>query len=169
MAAARDVLKNLNLFVDGRGYAGQLQEFNPPKLTLQTEDARLGGMDTPVELTMGMEKLEADFSLIGYDRNVLGHFGVREGAQVPFVVREGLESRDGTVTPVKHTMRAKIKELDSGTHKPGEVAPLKAMLALSYYKLEHGGVVIHEIDPENMVRTINGVDALADMRGALGI
>ena len=31
--AARDVLKNINLFVDGRGYAGQLQDYTPPVLT----------------------------------------------------------------------------------------------------------------------------------------
>lgn len=167
--AARDVLKNLNLFVDGKGYAGQLQEFTPPKLTLQTEDARLGGMDMAVELTMGMEKLEADFTLISYDRDVLALFGVAEGSTVPLVVREALESFDGTVTPVVHTMRGKIKELDPGTHKPGEVAPLKASLALTYYKQAHGGTTVHEIDPVNMVRVINGVDALAAQRGALGI
>ena len=66
-------------------------------------------------------------------------------------------------------MRGKIKELDSGTHKPGEAAPLKVSVALTYYKQTHGGTVIHEIDVENMVRTINGVDALASMRKALGL
>jgi len=167
--AARDVLKNLNLFVDGKGYAGQLQEFTPPKLTLKTEDFRGGGMDLPVELTMGMEKLEADFTLISYDRDVLSLFGVAEGATVPLVVREALESFDGPTTAVTHTMRGKIKELDPGTHKPGEVAPLKGTVALTYYKQTHGGIVVHEIDPENMVRIVNGVDALAAQRKALGI
>ncbi len=28
--AARDVRKNFNLFVDGKGYAGQVEEFTPP-------------------------------------------------------------------------------------------------------------------------------------------
>ena len=28
--SARDVRKNLNAFVDGRGYAGQLSSFTPP-------------------------------------------------------------------------------------------------------------------------------------------
>ncbi|AMW35750.1 hypothetical protein HEQ62_10815 [Haematospirillum jordaniae] len=40
--AARDVLKNINLFVDGRGYAGQLSEYSPPSLALVTEDFRAG-------------------------------------------------------------------------------------------------------------------------------
>ena len=42
------VLKNMNLFVDGRGYAGRVDEIELPKLTLKTEEHRAGGMDVPV-------------------------------------------------------------------------------------------------------------------------
>lgn len=167
--AARDVRKNLNLFVDGRGYAGQVEEFNAPKLALVTEEFRAGGMDAPVEITMGIEKLEADFSLISYDRAVLRTWGVAEGASVPFVAREALESFDGTITAVIHTMRGKIKEIDPGTSKAGDKPMLKISLALTYYKLQHGGETVIEIDVENMVRAINGVDALASQRAALGL
>jgi P2 family phage contractile tail tube protein len=167
--AARDVLKNINLFVDGRGYAGQVEELTPPKLTLKTEEFRAGGMDAPLELTMGMEKLEADFTLISYDRDVLAQFGVAEGFNVPFVMRGALESLDGTVRPVVITLRGKIKELDSGTFKPGEKPSLKVTMALGYYRMEHGSTTVHEIDVENMVRVVNGVDALAQTRAALGL
>lgn len=167
--AARDIRKNFNLFVDGRGYAGQVDEFNAPKLTLQTEEFRAGGMDVPVDVTMGMEKMTCDFSLKAYDRDVLALFGVVEGASVPLVGREALESFDGTVTQVVHTMRGKITELDPGTSKPGEIPLLKATLSLTYYKMQHGDRVVHEIDAENMIRIINGSDALAGIRGALGI
>ena len=66
--AARDVRKNINLFVDGRGYAGQLQEFNPPVLTQKTEEFRGGGMVGPVAIPMGLEALMASATLIAYDR-----------------------------------------------------------------------------------------------------
>jgi P2 family phage contractile tail tube protein len=167
--AARDVRKNLNLFVDGRGFAGQIDEFNAPKLTLQTEEFRAGGMDVPIDVTMGMEKLTTDFALKAYDRNVLALFGVAEGNLVPFVAREALESFDGTVTAVVHTMRGKITEIDPGTSKPGELPVLKVSMSLTYYKLQHGDTVVHEIDAENMVRIINGTDALANIRAALSI
>ena len=157
--AARDVRKNFNLFVDGKGYAGQVEEFTPPKLTLKTEEFRGGGMDGPIELTMGLEKLEASFSLIAYDREVLKHFDVREA----------LESFDGAVTPVVHSMRGKIREIDAGTVKPGDKVGLKITVALTYYKLQHGKDVVHEIDMENMVRVINGTDSMASTRAALGM
>lgn len=167
--AARDVRKNINLFVDGRGYAGQVTEFNAPKLTLQTEEFRAGGMDAPIDLTMGMEKLVCDFGLKSYDLSVLAMFGIIEGASVPLVAREALESFDGTVTQVIHTMRGKITEIDPGTSKAGEAPELKITLSLTYYKMQHGSTVVHEIDVENMVRKINGVDALAAVRSALGM
>lgn len=169
MAQVNHVRKNLNLFVDGRGYAGQIEEFNAPKLALKTEEFRAGGMNAPVELTMGMEKMECDFSLVSYDKDVLSLFGVSEGFTVPFVAREALESMDGTTTPVVHTMRGKIKEIDPGSSKSGDKSSLKISMALVYYKLEHGGAVVQEIDVENMVQNINGKDALAATRTALGI
>jgi phage tail tube protein FII len=57
--AARDVLKNFNLFVDGRGYAGQVQDYTPPDLTAMTEDFRAGGMDGPIAIPLGIEALTA--------------------------------------------------------------------------------------------------------------
>lgn len=167
--AARDVRKNLNLFVDGRGYAGQLSEFTPPALALTTEDFRGGGMDAPIEIEMGMERLEASFALIAYDRDVLALWGVAPGQQVQFTVREALESLDGTVKTVVHNMRGKIRRLDPGTVTPGEQATLTAELALTYYRQEHTGAVVHEIDVENMIRVVGGVDRLAQQRAALGL
>lgn len=167
--AARDVRKNFKLFVDGRGYAGECSEFNAPKPATVEEEFRAGGMDMPIDVTMGMQKLTCDFSLFAYDRNVLALFGVVQGNSVPLTVREGLESFDGSVKAVVHTMRGKITELDPGTSKPGELGTLKATLSLTYYKLVHDGRVVHEIDAENMIRVINGVDVLSAMRSALGM
>lgn len=167
--AARDILKNINLFVDGRGFAGQIQDVTPPVMTLQTEEFRAGGMDAPLDVTMGMEKMEASFNLRAYDRDVLSLFGVVEGSNVPLTIRAALESYDGTVKPVVMSMRGKITSMDPGTWTPGELPSLNVTLTLSYFKQEHDGRVIHEIDVENMVRIINGTDALAQIRAALGM
>jgi Bacteriophage tail tube protein len=167
--AARDVLKNLNLFVDGRGYAGQLQEYSPPDLTLATEDFRGGGMDGPVAIDQGMEALTAAFVLIAYDADVLALWGITEGVKVPFTVRAALESYDGTVKPVVHQMRGRIVSLVRGTWTPGQPGPLTVNLSLEYYKETHDGSVMSEIDLINMVRVIGGVDQLAAQRAALGI
>lgn len=167
--AASDVRKNLNLFVDGKGYAGQIEDFNAPKLALKVEEFRAGGMNAPIDLDMGTEKMETDFSLVQYSRDVLALYGVAPGVVVPFVAREALESFDGTVTPVVHTMRGKIKEMDPGTSKAGEKATIKITMTLTYYKLQHGDKVVQEIDVQNMIHLANGVDRLAEQRAALGM
>jgi P2 family phage contractile tail tube protein len=59
--------------------------------------------------------------------------------------------------------------MDPGASKPGDIPKLKISMALSYYKLQHGSTVVHEIDVENMIQVINGADALAAVRTALGI
>jgi uncharacterized protein len=165
----RNVRKNYNVFVDGRGYAGQTEDFTAPKLTLKTEEFQGGGMFSPMDITMGAEKLECGFTLLSSDPYILGSFSVVEGTQSQISVREVLESQDGTQTPQIHTIRGKVKEIDPGESKPGEKATTKVTVGCSYYKLTQGALVIHEIDVPNMVWIRNGVDMLAGTRAILGI
>ncbi len=166
---ANDILKNYQVFVDGRGYAGQVMEYTPPSIALVTEDHRAAGMDAPVKLDMGMEAMETSFVMTAYDRDVLSLFGVAEGNEVPFKVRGALESADGTVTPIIHEMRGKILSIDRGTWQAGTKPSLTVSMNLIYYKEDHGGQVTHEIDIENMIRIIGGVDRLAEIRTAIGL
>ena len=66
-------------------------------------------------------------------------------------------------------LRGRVKEIDWGTWKPGEKVPMTAMISVWYYKLEHGGAVIHEVDVENMIRIVNGTDQLTQLRDALAV
>jgi len=164
-----DILKNTALFVDGRGFAGNVEELTLPKLTLKTEEFRNGGMDAPIEVEMGMKKLESEFTLTRFDKNVLKLFGLAPGQLTPLTIRGAVISDDGTQTAVVVNLQGIVREMDPGNWKPGEKATLKIMLALRYYRLTNGGDVVHEIDVPNMVRTIGGVDQLSAVRSALGI
>ena len=162
------VLKNFNLFVDGRGYAGLVEELTLPKLDLKMDELYNGGMDAPIDLEMGMSKLECDFTLSEYNSDVIRQFGLRNGAQAPLTLRGGLDDETG-VTPVIVNVRGAWKDLDLGSWKAGEKAPLKVMVTLRYYKLTIGGEELVEVDVPNMVRIINGEDQLAAMRDAIGL
>ncbi|ONF43271.1 phage major tail tube protein [Marinobacter lutaoensis] len=164
-----DILKNMALFVDGRGYAGNVEELTLPKLTLKTEEFRNGGMDAPIEVEMGMEKLECEFTLTRFDKQVLKLFGLAPGQLTPLTIRGAVVSDSGTQTAVVVNLQGIVREMDPGNWKPGEKATLKVVMALRYYKLTHGSEVVHEVDIPNMVRTIGGIDQLAAVRNALGI
>jgi P2 family phage contractile tail tube protein len=163
------IFKNFNLFVDGRGQAGKIDELELPTLTIQTEEHRAGGMDAPIELDLGMEAMEASFTLAEYDENVLRLFGLADGNAAQLTARGALQRDGEAVVPVVVNLRGMLKEVELGTWQAGEKAAPAFSIALRYYRYESAGVVIHEIDVENMIRKVNGVDQLAQIRAAIGI
>lgn len=167
--AAEDILKYLNLIVDGRGYAGKIEEYSPPDLVVTTEEFRAGGMDAPIDLDMGLEKLACSFVLTSYDADVLALWGVKTKAGVNLSAKGSLESQDGTTTPVVHRMTGKIISMARGTWGAGAKPSLTISMSLTYYKETHGNRVLHELDPVNMVRAIDGVDQLAAHRANIGV
>lgn len=164
-----DILRNFNLTVDGRGHAGKCEEVNPPKLSTKTEEVRLAGMDAPVEVDMGMEKIEMDFTLASRDAENAKLMGLAPGNLKQLTLRSALVSEDGSSSSEVIYVTGMIKSVEPGAFKPGEKATTKYTVAARYYKHVKDGATIHEIDVENMVRIVNGVDQLAAMRRALGI
>jgi P2 family phage contractile tail tube protein len=156
------------LYVDGRGYAGRVEEITLPKLTIKTEEFLGAGMSAPVEIDMGMEKLEMELTFAEYDSELLKLFGLTNGSDVAFTIRGALQS-GGDIESVIINVRGFFKELDCDTWKPAEKATLKCSIACSYYKLAINGIELIEIDPINMVRNVNGSDQLAQFREILQI
>lgn len=162
------VLQGFNLFVDGRGYAAKVRECELPKLTIKTEEFQPGGFDAPVEMDMGLEKLETNFTLLDYDADVLKQFGLGHNNTVPVTLRGALSYGDGTTVPAVVQLQGMFREVEPPKFgKPGKLE-MKATMSLKYYKLEINGETIHEIDVENMVRIVGGVDYLASMRENIG-
>lgn len=169
MATAKNILKNFNLFVDGRGYAGNVEELQLPNMALKVDDFRAGGMDSSVALDMGQEKMEFSATLTGFDLDVLKLWGVSTSNIKQFIARGALEDIDGTVTPVAAYIGGTIRSLELGAFKAGDKSTLKLTVDVRTYRYEQDGQEIYNIDIENMVRTINGVDQLKAKRAALGI
>ncbi|MBF0304190.1 MAG: phage major tail tube protein [Alphaproteobacteria bacterium] len=163
------VLKNFSMFVDGYGFAGRVDEVGPPKLAIKTEEFRGGGMDAPGEIDMGMEKLEASFTVSEHDPVIYRQFGLLDGKQVNLTLRGAQQGADGAVVPMVCTLRGMYKELDAGNWKAGDKGSLKASMSCRYYKLEIDGSAVIEIDVDNMTRVINGADQMAAIRAALGM
>jgi hypothetical protein len=171
MAQIPRVLKNFNLVVDGRGYAGRVAELVPPKLTRKMEEFRAGGMAAPVEIDMGLEKMECEFTLKEYNEEILKLWGLTDHAGVTLRFKGALEADDaaGAVTPVEITVRGRWREIDGGGWKAGEETMMKVAVACGYYKYDSDGVTLIEIDAANMIEAIAGADRLAAIREAIGV
>lgn len=169
MAMIPETLANMNLFVDGKSFQGDVPSLTLPKLTLKMEEHRAGGMDLAVEMDQGMEKQEAGFVTTGVRRESLKFFGLADGTSFNGTFRGAFKGLKGKITPVVVTLRGSLKEVDMGDWKAGDKAEIKHNVAVTYYKLEVDGQVIYEIDALGMKRVINGVDQLVEQRRALGL
>lgn len=169
MAIVPRVLKNFNLTVDGRGYAGVVSTLTLPVLTTKMEEYRGGGMDAPIEIDQGMEKLECEFELFDYDENVLSLYGLADGAATQVTARGALRRDGNPAVAMVVNLTGVIKEFDPGDWEAGEVSKAKFSMALRYIKITVGGRVVIEVDKVNMIRRINGNDQLASIRAAIGV
>jgi len=163
------VLKNMNLFVDGRGYAGRVDEIQLPKLTLKTEEHRAGGMDMPVEIELGMDKLEAQLTISDFEPEVFKLFGLLDFAPSQITLRGAIAAQGSEAKPVIVHLRGGCKEIEASNWKPGDKSTLTVMVAASYYKLTIADEELIEIDAVNLVRRVGGNDQMDAIRAAIGI
>lgn len=161
------VLKNFNLFIDGVSYAGKADEVVPPKLTLKTEEHRGAGMHAPANLEMGMEALEMEMTLADRAVEVLklaGKFGI-DSANI--LLRSAWQDDGGDTGTCLIEVRGRINGFDAGTWKPGDKSQNKFTVQPVYYRLNHDGKDIHEIDVINGIFIVDGVDQTKAIRDAL--
>ena len=161
------MLKNINLFADGRNYMGKVTEMTLPKLTSKTEEYRGGGMGGPIEYTMGYDKLVASFTLAEASAHLLKLSGLQAHHAVNVQMRGVIDDEQGNVGSIVATLRGKITEADLGSMKPGEKAETKFTLAVNFYELKVDGDLVHYIDVQNNVYTIGGVDQMIAHRAIL--
>jgi len=160
-------LKGFTAFVDGFGYLGRLSSATLPKLTIKTDEHKDGGMDIPIELDVGMEKLEAKLVFSEYAAEVFATFGRPD---VPITVRGSQETEDGLTQAIEAHFYGLSKEVEASEWKAGDKADGPTLqLSPRYYRLTIGGRVVVEIDAENMIPNVDGVDQLAARRRALGV
>lgn len=163
-------LKNFNAFADGVSLMGVIEEVGLPKLSRKLETFQGGGMVAPVDIDLGLEKLELELTSGGFVIDQVKQFGLGKanGALVRYA---GAYQRDdtGDVQAVEIVTRGRYSEIDFGNAKVGDKSTTKSKVSLSYYKLTVNGEVLVEIDVLAFICTINGVDLLAAQRKAIGL
>ncbi len=163
-------LKNFNLFNAGRSYMGEISEVTLPKLTTKMEEYRGGGMDAPIDVDLGMEKLTMEWTCGGYVKQVLEQYGALSHDGVILRFAGALQADDvQEVIPLEVVVRGRHSEIDPGSSKPGDDTEFKVTTSISYYKVTMAGETVIEIDIMNMVKNINGTDLMSDFRMALGL
>ncbi len=161
---------NFNLFIDGEGYAGLATSLTLPAFSIKTEDTIQAGMEFNRKRDYGLEDPELTFKFLDYNGSLQRKVAIKNGSNTLLIFKstltddEGPETEDVTAWARGHITKLEIDEFTAG----GKVENSYTM-ALKYYRHMVNGVEIHEIDNDNYVRKIAGVDYLANQRGDLWI
>lgn len=163
-------LKNFNAFNDAKSFMGIIEELKLPKLSRKMEEYRGGGMDGPVELDMGQEKLELEQTCTGFLLDAYKTYGITKAAGVMVRFAGAYQNEDtGVVQAVEVVVRGRHKEIDPGDTKVGDKGKTVIKSALTYYKLTVDGQEIIEIDLLGFIFKVAGVDRLEAQRKAIGL
>ena len=163
-------LKNMNVFMDGVSWIGEVTEFTPAKLARKMEGYRAGGMNGEVAIDQGMDGMvEIEFTAGGWMRQSTQAYGAaqHDAVQLRFA---GAYQRDddGSVDAVEIVAHGRFKEIDRGNAKPGADTETKHKMVCSFYSETVNGVPDVIIDLPNMIEIIGGIDRLAEQRAAIG-
>ncbi|MCC5811330.1 MAG: phage major tail tube protein [Ectothiorhodospiraceae bacterium] len=163
-------LRDFNLFGDGNNWQGQIAELELPTLARNMEEYRGGGMDAPVDIDMGQEKMEFQWTSGGMISEIFDGFGssALDNNMLRFA---GAYLRDDTneTSAVEIVVQGRHREINMGTAKNGENNEIQVTTTLSYYKLTIDGEEILEIDVPGYVFRVRGEDMLAARREAIGL
>lgn len=157
--------KFFNVFDTDTSFMQMAKGFEEPKLARKMEDYQGGGMDSPIQIDVGGEKLEATITYVGK----LSHkdYGAQTLDGVYRRVTASYQNdATGGVDAVEHIMRGRISELDAGNLERGKVTEEKEKLALVYYRKSVNGQVVVEIDTLNMVFAVLQGNTLVDVYAA---
>jgi P2 family phage contractile tail tube protein len=161
-------LVNINAFKNGVSYLGVISEFEQPKLAIETEDYRGGGMLGAIKLDKGVAAMEATLSFGGHEVSLVREFGTTsaEGTRLRLVC--AYRADDGSpAQAVEIYIGGRFTEIDLGKDKPGDQTEHKYTAALSYYRRVVDGRTEVEIDFIRGIFIVNGVDRYAEIMAIL--
>lgn len=152
---------------DGNRIAS-LASLTPPAMTATIGNYKTTWMDAAIPVDNGMEPMQCQFK-VGADVAVLALFGFIPGSTTRVQARRTYRDSNGGLHTFIDEMQGLIGTITADEHGTDskEGVGNAVTMNLSYYKLTADGTVIYEIDPQNMIRSVNGVNTLADEKDAL--
>lgn len=163
------ILKAFNIFLDGVDHHAVAIDITRPKIAFKMNDYTPGGIMGVLKSRHGIEALEMQLTMGGYEADVLGLMGGTIGGLTLRYQGALEDDNTGEVHELTGEARGRINEADPGTDKQGDANEHKFTAHLTYYCEKLNGKTIIEIDVLNNKCIIDGKDYWADFRKALGL
>lgn len=159
------VLKDMNVFQEGASFVGLSKTLTRPKLAINTESWRGGGLGGPVKLDTGLQELEAEHTYGAAISAITNRFGESRinGVGLRFALAYENQAT-GRWDDVQITLRGRHEEIDPGSDEVGSASEFKVKTACTYYRETINGVVVLEIDFLASIFRVGGIDRWAEQR-----
>lgn len=161
-------LTNFNLFIEGKGFAGLVSKATLPKITQKTAEHRAGGMMGVRKYSMGLEALEANFTLASFEPEPFRLMGLRKDGPVGLILRGALQHYQEAI-PLIATIRGMVSGIDMGDMEVGGETSMSFKVDVVYYKLVRNVETLVEIDIDNNVERYGDFDTQEVIRNILKI
>lgn len=160
------IIKDAILSVEGTAFAGRIENIEWPKLARKMEEWRGGGMMGAVEVDLGAEKMEMSFEMPEQDAELLKQFGATSVGAIRFRINASAEndSPDNSSDAIEVIATGRIKEIELGQYKGGDLQQSKYAVALATFKYSNNGSDILDIDHLNNIFKVAGTDLLEKRR-----
>ena len=162
------IIKDAILSVEGQGYAGIIDNVEWPKVARKAEEYRAGGMLGPAMLALGQDAMALALQASEQTSEMIAAYGACGLAGVKFRINASAESEmncDGH--GIEAVMTGRMKEIDFGSSKPGELQKTKYTVSLATFKYSIDGRTLFDIDFPNNIYIVNGRDLLEKRRANL--
>jgi len=156
-------ISDVNVFIDGVGHLGVVEEVKLPEVKQKLESVVVGGVERDIQTGI-FEKMEAEITLTEYSPIVYAAMAanMKKGLPVVFICKANIV-QGGTKKGVVATIAGDVTVTDNSL-KGGETAKRTIKVSVRKYALEIDGKQGVLIDVDNLVAVLDGVDVLEELR-----
>lgn len=154
------VLTNVNVKFNGIDFSARAEEVILPKISHKTEEWHGVGMAGPVEISVGLEKLEAQFKFMEQSSEAYLSAALNATGFVNAIVLGNLRRQGGPSEPIVSVLRGFIKTIEAGNWKGGDPKAATQTVTMSVYSwtLNRNGIPLVTIDMENGIYLLGPFD-----------
>lgn len=158
---SRQILRDMNILVDGIGNLGVSKSVELPKIEYLTTER--GGAMAVEEVIPLVKAMSAKISLNEYNPEAFSAANKVFGSGTTIFIKGSTVQGDAKV-PVLATIKGKVKLLENPFPEAGKEVEMNIEISVSAYSFEINGQKKIDIDTDNLVCVIDGVDLYAELR-----
>jgi len=154
-----EFVQDINVFAGGIGHLGVSDEVELPKIAFTREDISAGGFEKEV-LVGTLEKMEAKITVNQYSTSIMEQATKQKEAY--FVIKGSIKKGSAAV-PAVATIKGDF-DIEFGNLKAKEAVKQTLEIKVKFFEFEVNGEQLVQLDADNMIAKIYGVDYLAELR-----